>query len=144
MKNCNLQAIVNEFTTGHAHPEEITPTPATSLSGDKKSFIRQMILDELNEFDEATTLEGEVDALVDLVYYVADFCNRMRLPFDQVFDAVHAANMRKLVRDENRNVLRETDGPRKGKILKPANWVGPDNEISTIIAAARGKETKND
>lgn len=143
--NTKLQAVVAEFTHWFAQPEDFTPLPpeGEGLKPERKAFISQMIADELQEFNEATSIEEEADALVDLVYYVGDFCERNSIPLDRIFDAVHQANLRKLVRGANGQVLRETDGPRKGKVLKPKDWVPPTEEVAAIIAEARSKAVQS-
>ncbi|QGR00171.1 hypothetical protein EHS13_20010 [Paenibacillus psychroresistens] len=73
------------------------------------------MLEELTEFAAAHTIEDQVDALIDLLYFTIGTFTIMGVKPEAIFDIVHAANMGKV-----------TDGKvtrnEQGKILKPEGW----------------------
>ncbi|GAB6926026.1 hypothetical protein JCM10914A_56100 [Paenibacillus sp. JCM 10914] len=74
------------------------------------------MLEELIEFMEAETLEDQVDALTDLIYFAIGTFTLMGVKPEPFFNIVHAANMGK---------LHEDGKPRfneQGKIVKPEGW----------------------
>ena len=87
--------------------------------------------EELNEFAEAERsgdIVGMADALADLVYVALGTAHMMGLPFDEIWDVVHGANMKKVRGMTKRGV--ECDA------MKPEGWVGPEAQIAGIINAA--------
>lgn len=91
---------------------------------ERASFMSE----ELTEYTEAITkadIVGISDALVDLIYVALGTAYKMGLPFNEIWAAVHSANMRK-VRGTTK---------RKNKIdaMKPQGWVGPEAEIARAI-----------
>lgn len=79
--------------------------------------IHTEIFDEMN-VDGDPDFEAFVDAHADLEYVLSGTLEACGVDGQQVWDEVHAANMRK-----------EGGATRKdGKICKPAGWVGPDIE----------------
>jgi phosphoribosyl-ATP pyrophosphohydrolase len=64
---------------------------------------------------------------VDLVYVTMGLMNAMGLPFNEMFEAIHDANMDKVV---DGKVIRREDG----KILKPKGWM-PADKLSVINEA---------
>lgn len=74
------------------------------------------MLEELVEFMDAESLEDQVDALTDLIYFAIGTFTLMGVKPEPFFDIVHAANMGK---------LHEDGKPRfneQGKIVKPEGW----------------------
>jgi len=74
------------------------------------------MMEELTEFAAADTLEEQVDALTDLIYFAIGTFTLMGVKPEPFFDIVHAANMGK---------LHEDGKPRfneQGKIVKPKGW----------------------
>lgn len=74
------------------------------------------MLEELVEFMQAKTLEDQVDALSDLMYFALGTFTLMGVKPEAIFDIVHNANMGK---------LHEDGKPRfneQGKIVKPEGW----------------------
>lgn len=95
----------------------------------------QMMVEELREFTEAVIeLDGAepseeflllskmADALVDLEYFILGTAAMMGLPYDQIFDAVHEANMKKerVASSEESKRLNKLD------VKKPEGWSPPD------------------
>ena len=74
------------------------------------------MLEELTELAGAYTIEEQVDALTDLIYFAIGTFTLMGVKPEPFFDIVHAANMGK---------LHEDGKPRfneQGKIIKPDGW----------------------
>ncbi len=84
--------------------------------------------EELTEFMEAAS-EGDIvkvaDALADIAYVALGTAYKMGLPFDKIWAAVHAANMRKV-----RGI---TSRGNKVDAAKPEGWTGPEGDIARAI-----------
>lgn len=103
----------------------------------------QMMLEELIEFMDAaraTDLPGMADALVDLEYFLLGTAAMMGLPHDEVFSAVHQANMQKVLCAS----AEESKRLNKLDVKKPAGWAPPD--VAGILARAKevGRARWND
>jgi len=68
---------------------------------------------------------GVADALADLVYVALGTAYKMGLPFDSIWQAVQAANMRKVAGPTKRG--------NKVDACKPEGWVGPETAIARAI-----------
>lgn len=105
--------------------------PAPSLISAEYCIERARFLhEELDEFCTASNngdIVGVSDALADLVYVALGTAYKMGLPFDKIWTAVHAANMRK--------VTGQTKRGNKVDAKKPEGWVGPEAEIARAINA---------
>lgn len=103
--------------------------PAPSLISAEYCIERARFLhEELDEFCTASNngdIVGVADALADLVYVALGTAYKMGLPFDKIWTAVHAANMRK--------VSGQTKRGNKVDAKKPEGWVGPEAEIARAI-----------
>lgn len=66
------------------------------------------------------SVEGQMDSLVDIEYYMKDVAARHGQNIDKVFDLVHEANMNK--RNEQGLFNLRDDG----KVLKPKDWKPAD------------------
>jgi len=75
----------------------------------------------VNEFELSGDLHGEVDALIDLIYFAAGRMQEMGVDGQRALQAVHAANMRKV-----RGELAKRPGSLGHDAIKPVGWVGPD------------------
>lgn len=87
--------------------------------------------EELTEFENAARQADMVkaaDALADLAYVVLGTAHQMGLPFDEIWAAVHKANMQKLRGMGARGMVYDA--------VKPAGWIGPEAEIEAAIYAA--------
>lgn len=108
--------------------ESTAPTWETPNSLDERyEFMRE----ELEEFGEAVNAEDMVkaaDALADLVYVALGTAHQMGLPFDEIWAAVHKANMQKMRGIGKRGMVYDA--------VKPPEWVGPEAEIYAAIYAA--------
>ncbi len=71
--------------------------------------------------DDVTVMAEQADALVDIDYYNLNGAAKVGFNVDQVFDAVHTANMNKRSGADglfHRNTA--------GKVIKPEGWQEPD------------------
>ena len=100
----------------------------SSRSKDKRSYQKNLIVEEFKEFLEAegmlfrknTTIEAEaLKELADLIYVCYQYAENMGWLLDEALDRVHLSNMSKLD-DEGKPVYRED-----GKVLKGPNYQPP-------------------
>ena len=101
----------------------------SSRSKDKRSYQKNLIVEEFKEFLEAEGLlfrkNNNIHAealkeLADLVYVCYQYAENMGWFLDEALDRVHASNMSKLGED-GEPVYRED-----GKVLKGPNYKPPD------------------
>ena len=99
------------------------------LPPDQASFYARFIMEELSEMlkaHETGDLVGAADAVTDLVYVVLGCAHHMGLPFEQIFDVVHEANMQKLAGSTRRGGLGQD-------AMKPEGWVSPEKQIEELL-----------
>ncbi len=96
------------------------PTRPQMLMGDRLKYATDHLYEEYEEFREAETLEGQLDALVDLTYVALGRILEMGISPSLAFDAVHEANMTKKpgVNPSRPNVEQDA--------VKPEDWQSPD------------------
>ena len=71
------------------------PDSPSMLEGARMEHALTHLAEELAEFNEATTVEDQADALLDLVYVALGRLLEMGIPPGPVFETVHLANMAK-------------------------------------------------
>jgi hypothetical protein len=98
-----------------------TPGVPSRLNSERKSWTVLALMEETKEFQESNTLEDEVDALIDLIYFAAGRMQEMGVDGARAFQAVHDANMRKC-----RGSLSKRPGSKGHDAIKPPGWVGPN------------------
>ena len=100
----------------------------SSKSKDKRSYQKNLIVEEFKEFLEAegmlfrknATIESEaLKELADLIYVCYQYAENMGWLLDEALDRVHLSNMSKLDA-EGKPVYRED-----GKVLKGPNYKPP-------------------
>jgi predicted HAD superfamily Cof-like phosphohydrolase len=92
------------------------------LSIPEKNFRLVCLREEVQEYADADNLEGEMDALVDLVYFALGTAYRHGFDrFDEAWKRVHTANMAKVVATNAKQSKRKY----KGDIVKPKGWKSP-------------------
>ena len=100
----------------------------SSRSKDKRSYQKNLIVEEFKEFLEAegmlfrknATIESEaLKELADLIYVCYQYAENMGWLLDEALDRVHLSNMSKLDA-EGKPVYRED-----GKVLKGPNYKPP-------------------
>ena len=113
--------LVKDFAMKFGLTYEGPPRP---LPPDLSKFRRAFLEEEFVEYCESAyedNLEGQLDALVDLVYVALGTAALHGFDFDEAFRRVHAANMQK-VRAER------TDQSKRGStfdVVKPNGWKVP-------------------
>lgn len=96
-----------------ARPERLDPT--------RKMWSHTALMEEVEEFASADSLEGEADALIDLTYYALGRLVEMGLAPLPLFEEVHSANMRK-----RRGALSKRPGSLGYDAAKPDDWTPPN------------------
>ena len=96
------------------------PDSPTMLTGERARYAEDHLYEEYEEFRDARTLEGRVDALVDLIYVALGRILEMGVSPGIAFDAVHRANMTK---EPGINPQRPDNGH---DAVKPEGWNPPD------------------
>ena len=84
--------------------------------------------EELDEFCIASgegDMVGVADALADIVYVALGTAYKMGLPFEEIWQAVQSANMRKVAGKTKRGNAVDAK--------KPEGWVGPEAAIARAI-----------
>lgn len=99
----------------------VTPDSPTRLCPERKAWTVTALREEVEEFEAATTLVDEVDALIDLIYFAAGRMQEMGVDGARAFFEVHQANMRKV-----QGSLSKRPGSKGHDAVKPDNWTGPD------------------
>ena len=101
------------------------------------TWLKNALDEEALELD-AAFLENEIvlviDALVDTVYFALGGLARLGLPTDaveEIFDAVHMANMAKECGRKVRDIESDHDA------IKPKDWQSPEEDIRNILSKFR-------
>jgi len=87
-------------------------------------FITKMVNDEMKELAEASDLAGQIDALLDAIYYILQHIATTGLDIRPIWNLIQKANMTKF----EKGYMRED-----GKWCKPDDFVSPGDEIRKII-----------
>ena len=125
-----LLAAVGEF---HRTVLQQEPREPGMLEGDELEHRLEFLREETSELEQADTVDGQADALVDLAYVALGGLVLMGVAPGAAFDAVHTANMRKaLGHDASRTRDREgVDGA-----VKPDGWRPPNlDEVLSVHLA---------
>ena len=107
--------------------------PLAPLSVELREWFLKALHEEIDEFRdsyEAQDLIGQVDAILDLVYFAVGRLQQMGLSRSQVlacFEAVHAANMTK------KRGVQAKRGNLEADAVKPSDWISPEDRISKIL-----------
>lgn len=97
------------------------------LEEDRVKIRINWIQEEIEELSQAENIYEQVDATIDILYYLLGIVVEMGIPVDELFQIVHDANMKKLEMGEIKK--REVDS----KIEKPNGWIHPDVEIRKVL-----------
>lgn len=108
--------------------EDTTPTFNLPVEFSQRVSFLEEELEELELAHAERDLVGVADALADLVYVAIGTAHMMGIDFEQVFKAVHAANMQKLRGITKRGMVYDA--------IKPEGWVGPESKIEAILKGA--------
>jgi predicted HAD superfamily Cof-like phosphohydrolase len=113
----NFEADVREFMKKHGQDMNERPCLA---SYDTSSLREHLILEESRELCDALEyddLPGIADGIADLIYVTVGTAIAYGIPLTEVWNAVHAANMKKPLK-------KRADG----KVMKNETWKHPDIE----------------
>jgi predicted HAD superfamily Cof-like phosphohydrolase len=106
----------------------------TGLSDADFILSTKQLNEEVSEFeqaDEANDIPGQVDAMLDLIYFALGILYKMGLSpleINTLFEAVHNANMTKAI---GKKKGREVDGATDA--VKPIDFKDPKNIIEEVI-----------
>ena len=129
------QEMVKDFHENFFHPVASKPQ---MLSRERLEKRLGWMLEELNELRNATTLDQQADALVDLIYFALGTCVEMGIDAATLFEIVHTANMTKLWPDGKPRFRK-----RDGKVIKPPGWMDPHKALKKELAhQIEGCQTK--
>lgn len=123
-----------QFGIGYNGPPRLLPR-------DLLDFRLKFLEEELTEFEEASidgNLVKSFDALLDLSYVTLGTAYLMGLPWQQGWDAVQAANMRK--------VKGASDGSNSTRrsgydVVKPPGWVAPEATLAQLLGVSDGSRS---
>ncbi|QDP53510.1 MAG: putative deoxynucleotide monophosphate kinase [Prokaryotic dsDNA virus sp.] len=96
------------------------PETPSRLDPDRKKWAEGALSEELTEFIDADTLEDEVDALLDLVYFALGRVIEMGIVPGAAFEEIHATNMGKV-----RGELSKRPHAKGYDAVKPEGWTPP-------------------
>lgn len=99
----------------------------------------EFLQEELNEFHKASErqdLEGQLDALIDLVYVAKGTAVMLGTPWHLHWKEVHRANMRKV-----RGI---TQRGHAVDVRKPEGWLPPDHQLIMNLCGYRVEEWKGE
>jgi predicted HAD superfamily Cof-like phosphohydrolase len=118
----NLYRLIEEF---HLKFGLAYDGPPRELHEDLFDFRYKFMREELDEYQVAyyeENMEKQLDALVDLVYVALGTAYMQGFDFNEAFNRVHAANMKKV------RVYIAEDSARGSTfdVVKPEGWVAPD------------------
>lgn len=97
------------------------PEEPRRLDPARKEWAKGAMQEELTEFSDATTLEDEADALIDLTYFALGRLVEMGIAPGAPFEEVHEANMGK-----RRGELSKRPNSLGYDAVKPDGWTPPD------------------
>lgn len=112
---------VKEFHKAFSVP--VSDRPA-KLPDERVTKRSDWMMEELDEFKTASSIEDQADAMIDLIYLALGTLVEMGIKPDRLFHIVHEANMSKLWADGKVH-FRKTDG----KVLKPPQWQDPQPRL---------------
>lgn len=113
--------MVRDFHT--AFGQRVSEKPELP-SYEERELRMRLMKEEVNEYNKAEDNSDIVNLaveLADIIYIACGTAVSYGIPLDDVFNAIHAANMNKLV---DGKVIRREDG----KIKKPEGWQPADIE----------------
>lgn len=115
---------VSEFHEAFSHPVSKTPV---LIEQERVRARYNWMLEEIDEFIEASTITDQADAMIDLIYFALGTLVEMGIKPQKLFDIVHNANMSKLWPNSEQRYNGE------GKTIKPPNWVDPYERLEKVI-----------
>lgn len=107
------------------------PKIPTIMTESMKKKRVSWLSEEIRELEEAVTIEDQVDAICDILYFAFGCFTDMGVIPDDVFRVVHEHNMKKI----ESSLSKKTDG----KVAKPLGWVSPETKIRELIDRQRNR-----
>lgn len=118
------KTLMGQVVAMHDHFGLFTKFQPWHLPPEEKEFRIKCLREEIQEFEDATTLADQLDALVDLVVFALGTADRagMAQVFEEAFARVMLANMQKKVAKSASDSKRGF----KADLVKPAGWAAPN------------------
>lgn len=116
---------------------EQVPNAPTAIKAPRRAQLMSYLMEEVLELGKAAELPDQVDAAVDLLYFVMDVFVELGVNPDVPFDIVHTANMSKLWPDGCIRVDYSIVPPR---LIKPPGWQPPEPQIHEYLLNGRNRE----
>jgi predicted HAD superfamily Cof-like phosphohydrolase len=110
--------------------------PLQPLTVELREWFITALQEEITEYrlaHDTDDLIGQVDAILDMIYFAVGRLKQMGLTREQAiacFDAVHTANMTK------RRGAQAKRGNVEADAVKPNGWVSPEEGIKRILFGA--------
>lgn len=127
---------VLDFQTKFGHITNTLPSHLTKRKLNERIECMQEELDEFRQACDLQDLSGQVDALIDLVYFALGTANMLGLPWQNLWNDVHEANMKKVAGITKRG--------HKVDCIKPDGWIGPITCKILIDAGYEGHNLEQD
>ena len=115
---------VREFHSKFDHPVSDTPVLIQKERAEKRY---KWMLEEIDEFLEATDITEQADAMIDTIYFALGTLVEMGVQPEALFEIVQYANMSKLWDDGKPHYNAD------GKTIKPAGWEDPHLKLKEAI-----------
>ena len=116
---------VRVFHAAFGHPAPDAPSQLTQETAERRAA---WIEEEAQELREATSIEAQADAFIDVIYFAIGGLVEMGIQPGALWDIVQGANMAKLWPD-GRPRHRKSDG----KVIKPEGWEDPGPKLAAEI-----------
>lgn len=115
---------VRQFHITFGHPWRSRPALQPA---DRVDMRASWIDEEVRELLAATTIEDQVDAYIDVIYFAIGGLVEIGVAPGEIWNLVHGANMAKVWPDGTVHRREDT------KVIKPDGWVAPDAAIAEEI-----------
>jgi predicted HAD superfamily Cof-like phosphohydrolase len=126
MNSTNFMDVINFQQKILGHPGSKKPMLPDPLIGTQQV---DFLLEEVQELSQAVH-EGDIvafsDALADIVYVALGIAYQQGIPFDDIWDVVQKANMKKVRGMTKRGQTYDA--------MKPIGWVAPEGQILKILS----------
>lgn len=119
------------------------PEKMMALNGDVKLHAVIAMREEVEEFNKAVDLKGQVDAIIDLIYFALGRLYLMGVPIEACWDEIQRSNMSKERKAGKRGKAKESAF--KGKDYQPPDlsFLGNLSPAFLIAAKLRAKKQKD-
>ena len=116
---------VRVFHAAFGHPAPDAPSQLTQETAERRAA---WIEEEAQELREATSIEAQADAFIDVIYFAIGGLVNLGVRPGPLWDIVQGANMAKLWPDG-----RPRHRPSDGKVIKPEGWEDPGPKLAAEI-----------